>query len=120
GGGRRLSWREACDLGRYRPSPLMRWLHALGVVAAYVVIAAALLWLDVGDFGTAPPWTVIFFFSSRRRHTSSKRDWSSDVCSSDLRSTCQPGAELGRQLRSRDTQDEGHRLVSRLDHLVDR
>src|SRR5699024_11810005 len=23
-------------------------------------------------------------FSSRRRHTSSKRDWSSDVCSSDL------------------------------------
>src|SRR6266496_4486609 len=26
-----------------------------------------------------------FFFSSRRRHTSSLRDWSSDVCSSDLR-----------------------------------
>src|SRR5699024_11702470 len=25
-----------------------------------------------------------FVFSSRRRHTSSKRDWSSDVCSSDL------------------------------------
>src|SRR5699024_1817037 len=25
-----------------------------------------------------------FFFPSRRRHTSSKRDWSSDVCSSDL------------------------------------
>src|SRR5438105_3361384 len=24
-----------------------------------------------------------FFFSSRRRHTSSTRDWSSDVCSSD-------------------------------------
>src|SRR5690349_21368684 len=24
-----------------------------------------------------------FFFSSRRRHTSSLRDWSSDVCSSD-------------------------------------
>src|SRR5699024_11846524 len=29
---------------------------------------------------------VFFFFSSRRRHTRSKRDWSSDVCSSDLRS----------------------------------
>src|SRR5207249_8177737 len=28
-----------------------------------------------------------FFFSSRRRHTISKRDWSSDVCSSDLIST---------------------------------
>src|SRR2546421_9406620 len=26
----------------------------------------------------------IFFFSSRRRHTRSDRDWSSDVCSSDL------------------------------------
>src|SRR5438105_14000227 len=25
-----------------------------------------------------------FFFSSRRRHTISTRDWSSDVCSSDL------------------------------------
>src|SRR5699024_5156824 len=29
---------------------------------------------------------VLFFFSSRRRHTRSKRDWSSDVCSSDLES----------------------------------
>src|SRR5439155_13546249 len=28
---------------------------------------------------------VSFFFSSRRRHTSWPRDWSSDVCSSDLR-----------------------------------
>src|SRR6266542_4988322 len=27
---------------------------------------------------------TIFFFSSRRRHTSCYRDWSSDVCSSDL------------------------------------
>src|SRR5438874_12445851 len=27
---------------------------------------------------------VSFFFSSRRRHTRSLRDWSSDVCSSDL------------------------------------
>src|SRR5699024_11758072 len=27
---------------------------------------------------------LYFFFSSRRRHTRSKRDWSSDVCSSDL------------------------------------
>src|SRR6266513_3571689 len=29
-----------------------------------------------------PPYA--FFFSSRRRHPRSKRDWSSDVCSSDL------------------------------------
>src|SRR6266536_5495071 len=27
--------------------------------------------------------TSTFFFSSRRRHTTSTRDWSSDVCSSD-------------------------------------
>src|SRR5207248_5074808 len=27
---------------------------------------------------------ALFFFSSRRRHTSSYGDWSSDVCSSDL------------------------------------
>src|SRR2546421_12761938 len=34
-----------------------------------------------------------FFFSSRRRHTRSDRDWSSDVCSSDL---APAGAPVGR------------------------
>src|SRR3989442_8510767 len=29
-------------------------------------------------------YVVFFFFSSRRRHTRCGRDWSSDVCSSDL------------------------------------
>src|SRR5207245_6665341 len=29
--------------------------------------------------------TLLFFFSSRRRHTRCYRDWSSDVCSSDLK-----------------------------------
>src|SRR2546422_5666348 len=28
--------------------------------------------------------SYVFFFSSRRRHTRCSRDWSSDVCSSDL------------------------------------
>src|SRR5690606_39763642 len=33
----------------------------------------------------APHGFILFFFlSSRRRHTSFSRDWSSDVCSSDL------------------------------------
>src|SRR3989440_2986601 len=32
---------------------------------------------------TAGP-AFVLFFSSRRRHTRSDRDWSSDVCSSDL------------------------------------
>src|SRR3989442_10116662 len=40
-------------------------------------------------------WSLIrlffFFFSSRRRHTRCGRDWSSDVCSSDLGSSA--GAE---------------------------
>src|SRR5215510_16571455 len=30
------------------------------------------------------PTVCFFFFSSRRRHTRWPRDWSSDVCSSDL------------------------------------
>src|SRR5690606_40353517 len=35
-----------------------------------------------------------FFFSSRRRHTRFSRDWSSDVCSSDLpRYNGRPGSE---------------------------
>src|SRR5207249_5888396 len=41
----------------------------------------------------------LFFFSSRRRHTRSKRDWSSDVCSSDLipeRSRKAPHCRTGR------------------------
>src|SRR5690606_23473264 len=33
---------------------------------------------------TTPVVTYRFFFSSRRRHTRFSRDWSSDVCSSDL------------------------------------
>src|SRR5690606_40895655 len=39
-----------------------------------------------------------FFFSSRRRHTRFSRDWSSDVCSSDLsmyRPTYKTLSELG-------------------------
>src|SRR5438034_8574536 len=33
---------------------------------------------------------LFFFFSSRRRHTRSLCDWSSDVCSSDLRRSSRP------------------------------
>src|SRR2546421_8879630 len=38
---------------------------------------------------------VVFFFSSRRRHTRSDRDWSSDVCSSDLLSERLGGRDGG-------------------------
>src|SRR5207249_5254544 len=37
---------------------------------------------------------LCFFFSSRRRHTRSKRDWSSDVCSSDLDYLQQHGVQI--------------------------
>src|SRR2546429_3510998 len=36
-----------------------------------------------------------FFFSSRRRHTRCSRDWSSDVCSSDLRDQNGKGSQPG-------------------------
>src|SRR6266542_5951449 len=36
-------------------------------------------------------WLSLFFFSSRRRHTRCYRDWSSDVCSSDLESAQRAG-----------------------------
>src|SRR5207245_3648351 len=39
-----------------------------------------------------------FFFSSRRRHTRCYRDWSSDVCSSDL---LRWGRDVGRRLARR-------------------
>src|SRR5207249_7512813 len=42
------------------------------------------------------------FFSSRRRHTISKRDWSSDVCSSDL--IC----AIGSLLLEKEIQIAGH------------
>src|SRR2546428_9250870 len=37
---------------------------------------------------------IYFFFSSRRRHTRSDRDWSSDVCSSDLQTFLRPTSSL--------------------------
>src|SRR5690606_39421081 len=48
---------------------------------------------------------VLFFFSSRRRHTRFSRDWSSDVCSSDL--------EVGNMNRS--TREA---LMSLMDELI--
>src|SRR5699024_11616807 len=55
----------------------------------------------------------VFFFSSRRRHTISKRDWSSDVCSSDLKfedgkiTPLDPAPEI-----TTDTLRDTHRIVA--------
>src|SRR3712207_7525140 len=52
---------------------------------------------------------MIFFFSSRRRHTRYWRDWSSDVCSSDLFTmlfaTVRMGNPVTFSLRSTATRD---------------
>src|SRR5260370_19982245 len=50
-------------------------------------------------------WSSVFFFSSRRRHTRFKCDWSSDVCSSDL-------ASLFRRERCSGSSRRGHCLYS--------
>src|SRR5690606_40345439 len=48
--------------------------------------------------------TACFFFSSRRRHTRFSRDWSSDVCSSDL-------------ARINDTKEDGRNVNLQLDYV---
>src|SRR5258705_1550425 len=40
------------------------------------------MWLHT--FSVSEMCSLLFFFSSRRRHTRCLSDWSSDVCSSDL------------------------------------
>src|SRR5699024_7997004 len=58
--------------------------------------------------------SLLFFFSSRRRHTRSKRDWSSDVCSSDLDAL--HGVHQG---LSQEVCDRFHELVGRCVALMD-
>src|SRR2546429_3341125 len=49
----------------------------------------------------------VFFFSSRRRHTRCSRDWSSDVCSSDLFRRADPArAARGEIQEARDGWDQ--------------
>src|SRR5699024_3332209 len=56
----------------------------------------------------------LFFFSSRRRHTRSKRDWSSDVCSSDLQIVIGTHSLIQEEVNFRDLGlviiDEQHRF----------
>src|SRR5699024_8945079 len=59
--------------------------------------------------------SFIFFFSSRRRHTRSKRDWSSDVCSSDLDAiTAEQPADEPADDRADHTEDDGQSQAHRL------
>src|SRR5688500_19114591 len=77
---------------------------------------------------------MYFFFASRRRHTRLQGDWSSDVCSSDLRRGAPILVELERHHPCPDLLDQCRRLAGvalteqaevdrqtfyRLEHAVD-
>src|SRR3989440_4864235 len=104
-------------------SGLLELLSSLGLVSKIVLLM--LLIFSIGS------WTVIlykwrfcrrqeaadlrflkpyrrFFFSGRRRHTMSDRDWSSDVCSSDLREGVFAMAHTGTQLIDEQGPRVGH------------
>src|SRR3712207_9284438 len=48
--------------------------------------------------------TKVFFFTSRRRHTRYWRDWSSDVCSSDLKKQSQRNNQAKKLQRKKQNQ----------------
>src|SRR3712207_8277390 len=56
---------------------------------------------------------VFFFFSSRRRHTRYWRDWSSDVCSSDLPPSASaiPQRDLAQRVNQRSPGGFGDREI---------
>src|SRR5256885_8263842 len=56
---------------------------------------------------------VLFFFSSRRRHTRLQGDWSSDVCSSDLASTRSRSARRWLSPRRREPEAAGVEWTAR-------
>src|SRR5206468_7891820 len=60
----------------------------------------------------------IFFFSSRRRHTRSDRDWSSDVCSSDLVYAFRLGARFLEEASSEAERINGRFQTSRWKPIV--
>src|SRR3989440_4962006 len=56
---------------------------------------------------------LLFFFSSRRRHTRSDRDWSSDVCSSDLSKTPRNNAQTPAKPPSHPAKPPSHHALPR-------
>src|SRR5699024_12228530 len=64
---------------------LLSLSHAIFSVSSPISLLLIFTNQQLNDLSIISPRFVFFFFSSRRRHTRSKRDWSSDVCSSDLK-----------------------------------
>src|SRR5260221_9525034 len=76
--------------------------------------------LNKAMFETFGSLRCLFFFSSRRRHTRSLCDWSSDVCSSDLlgRGGRRIGLSGGGQRENGRTNSERAPQVQSFVHLV--
>src|SRR5690606_39801569 len=53
---------------------------------------------------------IFFFFSSRRRHTRFSRDWSSDVCSSDLIYRILPKADVNTRVMNNQPYKQIHQI----------
>src|SRR3712207_9544887 len=69
--------------------------------------------MDCEKSGSVDCWCLLlqtYFFSSRRRHTRYWRDWSSDVCSSDL------AAARARAQRLQTGWQRGGRVMRRHEH----
>src|SRR3989449_3964793 len=58
--------------------------------------------------------SFFFFFSSRRRHTRCSRDWSSDVCSSDLAIAIGTGSGCEQIVRSMNQKANTPKLKERI------
>src|SRR5699024_11803092 len=60
---------------------------------------------------------LVFLFTSIRRHTRSKRDWSSDVCSSDLGADQWSGTNAGAECLASERQGLAAIALTLADHF---
>src|SRR5205814_6585141 len=72
-------------------------------------------WLGASCYDRYADYTpvLLFFFSSRRRHTRCLSDWSSDVCSSDLGRALAPRGAAGTGELRRQADDDRHVEIGR-------
>src|SRR5690349_3131370 len=75
---------EHMTSGKFRHVPVIEENRLAGIISIGDVVKHRLDEME-GESAALRDY-IRFFFSSRRRHTNSLRDWSSDVCSSDLAS----------------------------------
>src|SRR5256885_7416274 len=74
---------------------------------------------ETGEYPDYDDQTSLFFFSSRRRHTRLQGDWSSDVCSSDLRAPFRALLRLAVSANPKGLSSVVHHLLPRLPQSVD-